>query len=111
MIKLFLLILIIVIMIEKIFNHIFFVRIIILTIFAGAIFFFVEYRLFNKLVFFLLYTTYIGATIIFIQDLKKIKKKTEKFIFATLVGILAIATLIVIVFAHIHYAQDIWYML
>lgn len=53
-----------------------------------------------KLVFFLLYTTYIGATILFIKNLKNLKnlKKKEKI----LDGILAIASLLSIIFFHIH---------
>ena len=50
-----------------------------------------------KLVFFLLYTTHIGATILFIKNLKNFKKK-EKI----LDGILAIASLLSIIFFHIH---------
>lgn len=50
-----------------------------------------------KLVFFLLYTTHIGATILFIKNLKNLKKK-EKI----LDGILAITSLLSVIFFHIH---------
>ena len=50
-----------------------------------------------KLVFFLLYTMYIGATILFIKNFKHLKNK-EKI----LDGILAIASLLSIIFFHIH---------
>ena len=48
-----------------------------------------------KLVFFLLYTMYIGATILFIKTFKNLKNK-EKI----LDGILAIASLLSIIFFH-----------
>ena len=51
-----------------------------------------------KLVFFLLYTMYIGATILFIKTFKNLKNK-EKI----LDGILAIASLLSIIFFHIHF--------
>ena len=47
-----------------------------------------------KLVFFLLYTTHIGATILFIKNLKNKEKILD--------GILAIASLLSIIFFHIH---------
>ncbi|ERT31162.1 hypothetical protein ABVN55_06305 [Fusobacterium animalis] len=50
-----------------------------------------------KLVFFLLYTMYIGATILFIKTFKNLKNK-EKI----LDGILAIASLLSIIFFHTH---------
>ena len=50
-----------------------------------------------KLAFFLLYTTYIGATILFIKNLKNLKKK-EKI----MDGILAITSLLVVIFFYIH---------
>ena len=50
-----------------------------------------------KLVFFLLYTTHIGATILFIKNLKNFKKN-EKI----LDGILAITSLLSVIFFHIH---------
>lgn len=50
-----------------------------------------------KLVFFLLYTMYIGATKLFIKNLKNLKNK-EKI----LDGILAIASLLSIIFFHTH---------
>ena len=49
-----------------------------------------------KLVFFLLYTTHIGATTLFIKNLKNLKKK-EKI----MDGILAITSLLVVIFFHI----------
>ena len=49
-----------------------------------------------KLVFFLLYTTHIGATILFIKNFKNLKNQ-EKI----LDGILAIASLLSIIFFHI----------
>ena len=50
-----------------------------------------------KLVFFLLYTMYIGATILFIKTFKNLKNK-EKI----LDGILVIASLLSIIFFHTH---------
>ena len=50
-----------------------------------------------KLVFFLLYTMYIGATKLFIKTFKNLKNK-EKI----LDGILAIASLLSIIFFHTH---------
>ncbi len=50
-----------------------------------------------KLVFFLLYTMYIGATKLFIKTFKNLKNK-EKI----LDGILAITSLLSIIFFHIH---------
>ena len=50
-----------------------------------------------KLAFFLLYTMYIGATILFIKTFKNLKNK-EKI----LDGILAIASLLSIIFFHTH---------
>ena len=50
-----------------------------------------------KLVFFLLYTIYIGATVLFIKNFKNLKNK-EKISD----GILAIISLLVIIFFHIH---------
>ena len=47
-----------------------------------------------KLVFFLLYTTHIGATILFIKNLKKKEKILD--------GILAITSLLSVIFFHIH---------